>query len=403
MQFFRTTLILLLLAAPLAAQKLTPLAPPPDWASLDKFQQTITRAEFERLLTKVYAPHGAWEDYFTLDDNHVTVVTAPGEKPFRLNFAPDAASAKPVPRYWRGRSGIPRRGKPLSGLHITLDPGHLGGEWARMEERWFQIGEHQPVTEGDMTLRTARLLQQELERLGAKVTMTRHSSSPATSLRPAKLQRAAVASLNDQGRNPTPDAVRRESERLFYRTGEIRARADLVNHRLKPDLVLALHFNAEGWGNPASPTLVEAHHLHLLVSGSFSAKELSYEDQRFDLMVKLLNRVHDEEVAAARHLAIGMARATGLPPYDYKDNPAALPVGGSPYIYARNLLANRLFHGPVIYLEPYVMNNQEVHDRVQLGDYRGRRNINGTPRESIYREYVRGVVDGLVAHYGSKN
>jgi hypothetical protein len=46
------------------------------------------------------------------------------------------------------------------------------------------------------------------------------------------------------------------------------------------------------------------------------------------------------------------------------------------------------------------MNNQEVVDRVQLGDYAGRRNINGTPRESIYREYVRGVVDGIVAYYG---
>jgi hypothetical protein len=54
----------------------------------------------------------------------------------------------------------------------------------------------------------------------------------------------------------------------------------------------------------------------------------------------------------------------------------------------------------VIYLEPYVMNHREVHDRIQLGDYRGRRNINGIPRESIYREYVRGVVDGLVAYYG---
>jgi hypothetical protein len=94
-----------------------------------------------------------------------------------------------------------------------------------------------------------------------------------------------------------------------------------------------------------------------------------------------------------------MARATRLPPYIYTSD-SAINVGGSPYIWARNLLANRLFECPVIYLEPYVMNNQEVVDRVQLGDYAGRRNINGTPRESIYREYVRGVVDGIVAYYG---
>ena len=220
MQFFRPTFFLVLLIVSLNAQKLTPLAPKPDWSSLDKFQQTITRAEFERLLTKVYAPHGAWKDFFTIAIDHVTVATSPGQKPFRLEFAPDAASAQPAPRYWRSRSEMPRKGKPLSGLHITLDPGHLGGEWARMEERWFQIGDHKPVTEGDMTLHTARLLKHELERLGAKVTMTRHNSHPATSYRPAKLQRAAVASLHEQGRTPTPEAVRRESERLFYRTGD---------------------------------------------------------------------------------------------------------------------------------------------------------------------------------------
>jgi N-acetylmuramoyl-L-alanine amidase len=400
MQIFRSTVVLLLLAVAAPAQKLTPLAPKPDWSSLDKFQGTITKEEFTRLLTQVYAPRGAWEGHFDLAADHVTVATSPGRPPFRLNFAPDTSSVKPIPRYWRTKRQIKQRGRPLSGLRIALDPGHLGGEWAKMEERWFQIGDNKPVTEGDMTLLTARLLRRELERLGAKVTMTRDSTRPTTSLRPEKLQKAAAASLREQGRPVNPASLRRESERLFYRTGEIRARARLVNERLKPDLVLALHYNAEGWGNPARPTLVEANHLHFLVSGCYSPRELDYEDQRFDLMVKLLNRSFPEEVAVSRAIADSMARVTGLPPYDYKNNPAALPVGDSPYIWARNLLANRLFECPVVYLEPYVMNNREVHDRVQLGDYPGRRNINGTPRESIYREYVRGVVEGLVAYYG---
>lgn len=400
MQIFRAALIIAFLSLPAAwGQKLTPLAPPPDWKSLDRFQQTITRAEFTRLLTEVYAPHGAWENWFAIGGDHATVTTSPGTPPFRLDFAPDESSIKPLPRYWRSAHQIARRGKPLAGLRITLDPGHLGGEWARMEERWFQIGNRQPVTEGDMTLHTAKLLKHELEQLGAKVTLTRSSAKPATSLRPEKLQKAAAASLRDQGRPVNPASLRRESERLFYRTGEIRARARLVNDRFRPDLVLALHYNAEAWGNPDRPTLVEANHLHLLVSGCYTPQELAFEDQRYDLMVKLLNRSFPEEVAVSREVASSMARATGLPPYTYQSS-TAIPVGGSPYIWARNLLANRLFECPVVYLEPYVMNNREVHDRVQLGDYHGRRNINGTPRESIYREYVRGVVDGLVAHYG---
>jgi len=394
MQFFRTACLLALLASAAWAQRLTPLATAPDWSSLDRFQRTITRAEFEKLLAGVYAPRGAWEGYFKMSDDHVEVVTSPGRPPYRLEFATDAASARPVPRYWQAR-------RSLDGLHIALDPGHLGGPWARMEERWFQIGSAKPVMEGDMTLYVARLLKQELEKRGAQVSLTRNGSKPATSLRPEKLRDEAAASLRQQGRSVNPATLKSESERLFYRTAEIRARARKVNGSLKPDLVLALHFNAEGWGNPDRPTLVEANHLHLLVSGCYSPEELSYEDQRHDLMVKLLNRSFGEEVAVSRAVASSMARATGLPPYTY-NSASAINVGGSPYIWARNLLANRLFECPVVYLEPYVMNNQDVHARVQAGDYKGRREVNGSARESIYREYVRGVVEGLVAHYGGR-
>ena len=392
MLYVRTALFLLLLATGAAAQKLTPLAPRPDWSSLDKFQGTITKQEFTRLLTQVYAPRGAWQEAFTITDNHATVATGSGQPPFRLEFAPAAAGAKPVPRYWQPRNS-------LRGMRIALDPGHLGGEWARMEERWFQIGENKPVIEGNMVLEVAELLQKELERRGAKVVLLRTSSKPATNLRPEKLRTSAVASLRERGRPVNPASLKAESERLFYRTAEIHARARLVNQRYKPDLVLALHFNAEAWGNPARPTLTDLNHLHLLISGCYSARELEYDDQRYDLMVKLLNRSFDQEVGVSRAVAQGMARATGLPAYTYTGD-TAIKVGSSPYVWARNLLANRLFECPVVYLEPYVMNNREVHHRVQLGDYSGRRKINGTPRESIYREYVRGVVDGLAAYHG---
>ena len=392
MQFIRTAFALLLLANFAGAQKLTPLATPPDWSSLDRFQRTITKDEFTRLLTQIYAPGNAWSEYFTIADDHATVAANPGQPPFRLDFAADQASAKPIPRYWH-----PTRS--LRGLRIALDPGHLGGQWARMEERWMQVGDGKPIIEGDMVLYVARLSKKELERRGAKVSLIRDSDRPTTNLRPEKLKGPAIQSLRDNGRAINPASLKSETERLFYRTAEIRARAKKVNTQLKPDLVLALHFNAESWGNPVRPTLTNLNHLHLLVSGCYSARELAFDDQRYELMLKLLNRSYDKELSVSRAVAQSMARATRLPPYIYTSD-SAINVGGSPYIWARNLLANRLFECPVIYLEPYVMNNQEVVDRVQLGDYAGRRNINGTPRESIYREYVRGVVDGIVAYYG---
>ena len=92
-----------------------------------------------------------------------------------------------------------------------------------------------------------------------------------------------------------------------------------------------------------------------------------------------------------------MARITGLPPYSYS-GPNARSVGSSGYVWARNLLANRLYECPVIYIEPYVMNNREVFARIQAGEYEGLRDFAGVMRPNIYEEYAQGVVDGLTAY-----
>ena len=159
------------------------------------------------------------------------------------------------------------RDKPLSGLKIALDPGHLGGKWAKMEERWFQVGDSQPVQEGDLTLRVARLLATRLRDLGAKVSFVRNADEPTTGKRPDDFRELARKILIRNG-VPQPRAdvldptdpekektIRWQSEILFYRYSEIRRRAALVNFKLHPDLVLCLHFNAEGWGDPTSPTV----------------------------------------------------------------------------------------------------------------------------------------------------
>ena len=59
-------------------------------------------------------------------------------------------------------------------------------------------------------------------------------------------------------------------------------------------------------------------------------------------------------------------------------------------------MATRLYKYPTVYLEPYVMNSQEVFARIQAGDYDGTRNINGKEQPSIFREYTDSVVEGLL-------
>jgi hypothetical protein len=390
-----------------------PLAGSPKWKLLEKYQRTITHDEFERLLRTVYGSHGVSEEFIRVERDFACVLMdRDAQTWFTLRFAKDERSQRSATRHWRTAQSLPhkKRAGILSGLRIALDPGHIGGQWAKMEERWFKVGDTSPVEEGEMTLRVAKILAPKLRALGAHVSFVRQKNEPVTPFRPDDFKAAARGVLRAGGtENPREDfdgpddplkdqTVRWQSEILFYRNSEIRQRAKLVNTRLQPDLVLCLHFNAEAWGDERNPTFIDKNHLHLLVNGSYLEAELASDDERFEMMRRLLGHMYDEEIRIADTVAATMAKETQLPPYEYKtDN--VTKVGRSGYVYARNLVATRLYQCPVVYFEPYVMNNSEVAARIQAGDYNGTRPINGIERPSIYREYADSVVEGLVEYY----
>ena len=412
----RASSFLLLIFAPAlqAADNLGVLGDHPRWSVLEHYQETITHDEFADLINDVYCTHGFAPDLIEINEKTARILLNREAKTFfTLRFAENEDGRKPVPRLWRSAKSLPptREEKSLTSLKIGLDPGHLGGKWAKMEERWFQVGNSPPVQEGDLTLRVARLLAPRLREFGAKVFFVRNSDEPITAKRPDDFRelarkilikngvpqpRADVLDPNDPEKEQT---IRWQSEILFYRYSEIRRRAALVNFKLHPDLVLCLHFNAEGWGDPNNPTLTDTNHLHLLVNGSYLAEELEFDDERFEMIRRLLSRAYDEELPLADTIAATMARQTGLPPYEYPTTNTTTKVGTSGYVYARNLLATRLYRCPVVYCEPYVMNSKDVFARIQAGDYEGVRNVNGAERKSIFREYADSVTEGLVNYY----
>ena len=406
-------LVSLSLGVTRAAQNISPLGTSPDWEALEKFQETITRDDFTRLLQSVYCTRGVPDNLIKVEPEGARILIDRDEqKFFTLRFAEDLMLAKPPPRRWRPASGLPPAPpkRVLAGLKIAIDPGHIGGSWAQMEERWFQVGDSKPIQEGDMTLLVAKILALDLEKLGAKASLVRKNNEPVTSQRPADLTEVSKQILLRAGHttpredfagpdDPNKDqTIRWQNELLFYRNSEIRQRAVLVNTEIKPDIVLCLHFNAEAWDDPTKPTLTDRNHLHLLVNGSYLPPELEFDDVRFEMIYRLLSRTHEEEIGLAETLAEAMALRTELPAYQYTTDNVA-KVGATGYVYARNLLATRLYDSPVIYFEPYVMNSDEVFWRVQEGDYQGLRNVNGTDRPSIFREYAAGIVDGLVEYY----
>jgi N-acetylmuramoyl-L-alanine amidase len=362
-----------------------------DWSALERYQQTISRAEFETLLTKVYCPSGALTNYLSFATNTVSVfsTTEKTNPPlFALRFSSSVSSSNP---------------HPPSLKRIALDPGHIGGAWARMEERFFEHGKDRPVQEAELNLMVARLLKKRLEAAGAQVFLTKENFEPVTDKRPEDFQAQAEQEVKASTRFDAfpllereaafADTVRKRAELLFYRSSEIAARATLLNEKIKPDLTICLHVNAVDWDE--CHNLVDDNRLVVFVHGNYLASELKDDDQKLRLLGKLLERSQATELAAAEVLATALANATKLPPVEYGPNSSSVHVGDNPYVFARNLAANRLVNGPVVFLEPYYQNNRLVYQRIELGDYEGLRDVNGTPMKSIFREYADAVAEGL--------
>ena len=374
-----------------------------EWSTLDRHQATMTADTFSRLLAEVYAPEGGLVPYLRYGENKVAVYSTPDqsvEPLFVLRFGEtDQPPARPAP------SGP----LPLSGLRIALDPGHIGGAWARMEERFFLVDRATdwPVQEAALNLHVAHLLRDRLSARGATVLLVKEDFEPMSDLRP---DAALAAMTNLPPADPRfahlpplfieaarLDARRKRAEQEFFRTAEIKARAARVNNELRPDLTLCIHFNATGYGD--EKTLYDANGLVFFVQGNFLPGELIDDEQKFHLLSKLLERSRDEELALSRAIADAFVAATGLPPSYPNFSGRNMKRMDSDYIYARNLAANRLFRGPVIFLEPYFMNNRTTYARIQAGDYDGVREIDGKPYPSIFREYADAVAAGVERYY----
>jgi hypothetical protein len=94
-----------------------------------------------------------------------------------------------------------------------------------------------------------------------------------------------------------------------------------------------------------------------------------------------------------------MTNATGLAIIPMEDGGFVSSAGTNGLVYARNLAASRQYNGPVVFLEPYYMNNATVYRRIQMGDYDGQQDVEGKLLPSIFREYADAVSAAVIAFY----
>lgn len=381
----------------------------PNWGLLEAYQETITREEFVYLLQHCYARSPKEYDKTIKIFPDRALILKQSNHPeagwFDLRFQTKSSIPRPAPTFWRTAAELPDQpentSRPLEGIRIAIDPGHIGGKWVTWDDRHFKIGQDTiEVREGEMTLKVAKILERDLTLLGANVFLTRSSNHPVTEERVETLQQEARDYLRQRKKVPSSKLLASTAKVMFAISSEIRARADLLNESIQPDIALCLHFNASPWVS-RRPSFRSPNHLHLLINGCYSEGEIREDDTRFEMILRILQRVYHTELELADEISRTMKSETRLPAFHY-DGTSGMSVNNNELVWARNLLANRVFFCPVIFFEPYCMNHREIHARVQEGEYQGLREINGIYRKNIYQEYADGVTAGLVNYYRKK-
>jgi N-acetylmuramoyl-L-alanine amidase len=399
----------------------SPRLPTPNpWFPIDLYQGTITRQQFEEKLHTLYDPFSVFPAYLDINDQRVIVYPSPKERrvpQFTLAFAPPGHPVPPM-RWFRTpaefRAESHSLDKPLAGLRVAIDPGHIGGPWAQMEERSTRYDGSAPVQEGDLNLITGRLLKAELTNLGATVFEVRDSTEPVTPYRPEDmLPEARRLLLEHLNRSTQAKALPADklnllfgqrvmdlAEFLFYRCSEIVERGNRIRNNFVPDITITLYIDATPGSGRGRLTSGNAN--IFFVHGSYTRTEMADPAMQRQCVYKMVEGSSDTEAEVASDIATVFSQRTGLGPVKYGDSSTTRQViPNNSYVVARNLAANRVYDGPVVCTEPYFMNNRIVYRRLLAGDYDGIRVFSGKKYGSIFREYADCVAQGLVKAYSS--
>lgn len=390
--------------------------PAEDWSSLEPYQQTITQKEFCRRLDKVYNPSKAAYAYITISKDRVDFFDdlLKTNLLFILQLAQEGFPKRVAKKSFRTISELQLLNstldRPLQGMRIALDPGHIGGQWANMEERVGTWGNKVTIREGDKNLQVARHLKARLEAAGAQIYMTHDKSEPVTSTRPKDFideAREYVLAEHHIDGVPSKSQLSKlqrlidwRAELYFYRRAEIAQRAENIRTQFPADLNICNHFNATELSGSGAMTKDNRH--AFFINGCYGADEVAKSETRFYMFSKILEQSLDIELVVGDAITQKMLKIAKLPPVLYGKEKYQCRVNNNPYLYARNLAANRQYPGPCLILEPFYMNNRWTAQRLDAGDYDGVRSVAGGSYRSIFRDYADAVADAIIETYGKR-
>lgn len=361
-----------------------------DFSVFDSFQGEWTKVEIEERLQRYLQKKSHIARYITLTEEEFILYDLPEtqsdrsvEYRLKLVLEPRAEKKK-----------VPKRTN-LVGVKIAVDPGHLGGPYARLEERFIDIppslerGESIQFDEGTLTFLTAMYLKILLEKEGAIVMMTRDqigknvfSESFFDWLKNKPNLWAGEVSLN-------------KLFRKYYNPLDLRARANKIN-AFAPDLSIVIHYNShEGSDEISSNHCVVSNNFNMVfIPGAFCSNELVEQESRFEFLRLLITN----DLTHSHDLSLAILEKFG----SCLQVPIVTKIDGARYlqsvclkveegVYARNLALTRLIHGPVCYGETLVQNNIDECQNLGRQDFV----IHGMTCSSRIKEVAEAYFEGI--------
>ncbi|MFZ4714698.1 MAG: hypothetical protein ACOYL6_13355 [Bacteriovoracaceae bacterium] len=260
---------------------------------------------------------------------------------------------------------------PLKGLKVAIDPGHMSTkEWDKRTGKFVHDKKGNIISEGLINLQTSLVLKTELEKLGAKVFVTRENHNPIStlSLENLNIEEYGKKALKNKSFNawflnllataPAGEELFKnfsnnaDFKNLFAATArnnyfiigaDLQARVDTIE-AFDPDISLVIHYDSHDPANdPNGLNSSNYSRVKTYVHGSVDAEEWSGAVERsFALHHMFDSASYDASKLLAEEVVKGLKDGLKLA-YDVSGAGSSNQV--SPGVFARNLFITKKLHG----------------------------------------------------------
>jgi N-acetylmuramoyl-L-alanine amidase len=290
----------------------------------------------------------------------------------------------------------------LKNVKIAIDPGHFGGRFAVLEERYVDVPaektkDNQPICfhEGDLTYLTAVELQRLLEAEGALVLITRPGIGLGAITEGFFEWIEKHRDLLESGLSLS------KIFRNYYNKEDLIKRAAKINF-FSPEITVVIHYNAHLTDEEKKQQAIftQSNYNLAFIPGAFGADELTSVNDRYEFLRLIVSDQIDESLKLSQCIVTEFVKKLDVPLIAENEKTSytdAFCLIQKPGIYCRNLALTRLVHSPVCYGETLIQNNQNEVYRLSQHDT----SIAGIACSKRIKEVAQAYFEGIRTYFNS--